>query len=291
MPHRTETTLWAISDVHVRFARNREVIGKLARPDSAPGTPQPGDWLIVAGDVAEKIPDVVSTLRQLRERFARVIWVPGNHELFNRPSERLVGKARYRALVGQLRAAGIDTPEDPYPVFGGVSICPLFTLYDYSFGPVSLDQARVRLDDAIAIAPYVDIPAWCQERLEYSRARLDLVRGPTILVNHWPLVIEPTRRLAQPELALWCGTVATREWPVRYHAKAVVYGHLHMPGQMMVDGIAHIDASLGYPFEPHRRAGLGARPSTAPGLAPGAGASRRPWPVPLAISKGIQPGL
>lgn len=248
-------TLWAVSDLHTTFAANRDVVDSLAPRD-------PGDWLIVAGDVAEKIPDVVATLTPLAQRFAKVVWVPGNHELFNRASERLRGKARYRALVGELRAIGVVTPEDPYPRFGPVTVCPLFTLYDYSFRPPGMTgltpaqavkKATVVLDDELAIAPYVDIAQWCAERLEYTAGRLDQVRGETVLVNHWPLVEEPTHRLYERDIALWCGTQATREWGIKYHAHAVIYGHLHIPGETRVTGIPHIDVSLGYPFDYHRR--------------------------------------
>lgn len=44
-------TLWAVSDLHVTFAQNQNTVDALMPQD-------PGDWLIVAGDVAEKIPDV-----------------------------------------------------------------------------------------------------------------------------------------------------------------------------------------------------------------------------------------
>lgn len=244
-------TLWAVSDLHVTFPENRAKVDELAGP---------GDWLIVAGDVAEKISPVVETLAGLISRFQRVLWVPGNHELFNRRSEKLTGKARYRALVGELRAIGVDTPEDPYPVFDGVTVCPLFTLYDYSFARPGLtpDNARFKLDDTLAIAPYVDIPAWCAERLDYTRARLDEVRGPTVLINHWPLVIEP---VAGRDVALWSGTTATRDWAVKYRARAVIHGHLHTPGERLVDGRRHLDVSLGYPFEHHP--------------------ASRPWPFPV----------
>lgn len=246
-------TLWAVSDLHVTFPRNRAQVDELAGR---------GDWLIVAGDVAEKIGPVVETLAGLMSRFERVIWVPGNHELFNRRSEQLIGRARYRALVGQLRAVGVDTPEDPYPVFDGVTVCPLFTLYDYSFARPGLTpgNARIKLDDTLAIAPYVDIPGWCAERLDYTRGRLDELSGPTVLVNHWPLVIEPVRGL---DIALWSGTTATRDWAVKYRSRCVIYGHLHRPGEMLVDGRRHVDVSLGYPFEP--------RPVP------------RPWPFPVLV--------
>lgn len=255
-------TLWATSDLHITFAHNQKIVDSLFPRD-------PGDWLIVAGDVAERIPDVVRTMAQLAERFATVIWVPGNHELFNRKSDRLKGKARYRSIVGQLRAIGVVTPEDPYPVFGGVAICPLFTLYDYSFRPLGLTakqaiaRATVKLDDELAIAPYVDVELWCAERLEYTEERLTATKGEKILINHWPLVVEPTRRLIEQDIALWCGSVATRDWAVKYHALMVIHGHLHIPAETRVDGISHIDVSLGYPFEKH-----------PPHI-------QRPWPFPV----------
>lgn len=256
-------TLWFASDLHVTWPANRERIARL-QPAG------PGDWLIAAGDVAERIDVVVDTLAALRRRFARVIWTPGNHELFSRPSDRFKGRARYRRLVELLRDVGVDTPEDEYPVFGEVTVAPLFTLYDYSFRPPELDAAqalaaanlaRATLDDELRIAPYVDIPAWSAERVAYSRRRLGDVTGPTLLANHWPLVVEPTQRLGKPEMALWCGTTATRSFAREFNAIGAVHGHLHMPGEIRVDGIPHLDVSLGYPFEQERM-------------------PRRAWPVP-----------
>lgn len=244
-------TLWVVSDLHVTWSENRERVEDL-QPDD------PGDWLIVAGDVAEAIDVVVETLASLRRRFARVIWTPGNHELFSRRHDRYRGKGRYRILVDLLREVGVDTPEDPYPVFGDVTIAPLFTFYDYSFRPPGIStvdalqaaqDARAMLDDVLYIAPYVDIPAWSRERVEYSRRRLSEIKGQTILVSHWPLAVEPTWALRAPEMALWCGTTATQDFARRYRAVAVVYGHLHMPRELEVDGIPHVDVSLGYPFE------------------------------------------
>ena len=69
------TSLLAISDLHVRYAENREIVEGL-RPASA------DDWLLVAGDVGETSTDVVETIGLLRERFGVVVWAPGNHELW-----------------------------------------------------------------------------------------------------------------------------------------------------------------------------------------------------------------
>ena len=69
------------------------------------------------------------------------------------------------------------------------------------------------------------------------------------MINHWPLVVEPTYQMRWQELALWCGTRHTRGWAERYNAEAVIYGHLHMPGITNVNGVKHIEVSLGYPRE------------------------------------------
>ncbi|WJZ02953.1 metallophosphoesterase family protein [Corynebacterium freiburgense] len=247
-------TLWAVADLHAAVKANAEAIDRI-QPE------QPGDWLIVAGDVAERTELVLHVLKNLRRKFARVIWVPGNHELFSRSSDRHQGRAKYDELVEGCRRIDVLTPEDPYPVFAGCTIVPLFTLYDYSFRApgYTVEQAvqaahdrQVMMTDEFAIAPFVDVRAWCWDRLAYSVKRLSKVSGPTVLINHWPLVVEPVDKMAVRELAPWCGTRHTRSWASRYEAKAVVFGHLHMPGTYVVEGIKHHEVSLGYPREWHR---------------------------------------
>ncbi|WP_018298011.1 metallophosphoesterase family protein [Corynebacterium lubricantis] len=245
------TTLWAVSDLHAAVKSNHERIDTLVPPN-------PDDWLIVAGDVAERSEMVVRVLWELSRRYAKVIWVPGNHELFSRSADRFRGRNKYEELVRELRQIGVVTPEDDYPVFGDVTVVPLFTLYDYSFrGPgMSVEEAvesakekQIMMTDEVAIAPFVDIRAWCWDRLTYSIKRLSKIDGPTVLVNHWPLVQEPTLGLRWAEIALWCGTRHTRGWAKRYNAKKVIYGHLHMPSEMLVDDVVHVEVSLGYPKE------------------------------------------
>lgn len=259
--------LWAVSDLHVRYPDNRAIAADLRPTD-------PGDWLIVAGDVAEQVDDVVATLALLRSRWARVIWVPGNHELWTRGKDpvQLRGVARYERLVAECRALGVDTPEDEFPVWTGeggpVVVAPLFLLYDYSFLPEGAATAEEGLaiaraagvlatDEHVLYAePYPDRAAWCAARVVESRRRLDALDPtlPTVLVNHWPMTRFPTRVLRHPEFALWCGTTATADWHVRYRAQVVVYGHLHIPRVTTEDGVRFVEVSLGYPREWRSRA-------------------------------------
>ncbi len=211
--------LLAVSDLHVVYDDNRTLVEKL-RPASD------DDWLIVAGDVAEKYADVEWAMRLLSGRFSRVIWAPGNHELWTHPQDpcELRGEERYLRLVRLCRELGISTPEDPYPVWRGdggpVVVAPLFVLYDYSFlapGATTKEESlRLAHESGVVCSdeyflhpdPYPSRDAWCRSRVEETERRLSAVDPslPTVLVSHYPLVRDPTRVLHYPQFAQWCGT-------------------------------------------------------------------------------------
>src|ERR1039457_3091619 len=117
LAHAPAPKLLAVSDLHVAFPENREIVANLW-PESA------GDWLLVAGDVGEIVADIEWALRTLSERFAVVVWVPGNHELWTHQADpvQLRGEARYWHLVDLCRSLGVVTPEDPYLVWDGPGI-------------------------------------------------------------------------------------------------------------------------------------------------------------------------
>jgi 3',5'-cyclic AMP phosphodiesterase CpdA len=259
--------LLAVSDLHVAYRENRQVTDQL-RPSSD------ADWLLVAGDVGEMVADVEWVMKALAGRFSTVVWAPGNHELWT-PREdpvQLRGEERYRHLVDLCRGLGVITPEDPYPIWQGeggpVTVAPLFLLYDYTFRRDGLETKEAALAQAYEAGvvctdemllhpdPYPTRDAWCQARLEVTERRLAaLAPGTsTVLVNHFPLVREPTRVLRYPDFAQWCGTVHTADWHVRFRAAAVVYGHLHIPRTTWYDGVRFEEVSLGYPREWQPRA-------------------------------------
>lgn len=256
------STLYAVSDLHVSYAENLRLVEGL-RPGS------PADWLIVAGDVGERLAAVEATLRLLRGRFAKVIWAPGNHELWTRADDpvQLRGARRYDRLVEMCREIDVLTPEDEYAVWHGEDgpavVAPLFLLYDYSFrapgtttkqeslayayrtGVVCTDERLLHPD------PYPDRESWCADRVARTERRLAAIDPalPTVLVTHWPLHRHPTEVLRYPEFAQWCGTELTADWHLRFRATAAVYGHLHIPRTTWQDGVRFEEVSLGYPRE------------------------------------------
>jgi len=256
--------LLAISDLHVGYEANREIVERL-RPETDE------DWLIVAGDVGERFADIIWALSTLKRHFGTVIWLPGNHELWT-PSDdpvTLRGEARYQYLVRQARGLGVITPEDPYPVWQGprgpVAVCPLFLLYDYSWrdgtpGATTKEQALAYSHELGVVCtdemflhpdPLPGRDDWCRARVALTESRLSALDPdlPTVLANHWPLQRDPTAILRYPSFALWCGTELTEDWHTRFRAAEVVYGHLHIPRVTWLDGVRFTEVSLGYPRE------------------------------------------
>lgn len=259
--------LWAISDLHLSHPGNRGVLNQVpAHRD---------DWLIVAGDIGDGYGHLARCFDVLCRRFKRVIWTPGNHDLWSRPGSPSArrGVELYRWLVEIARRHGVLTPEDPYPVFphpeGDLIIAPLFLLFDYSFRPDD-----VRMDDVVRWARQTDIvaadeyflrsdpfrnrAAWCAALCAAARQRLAACPAdlPKILVNHYPLEESLAVLPRAPRFAPWCGTRLTRGWHIRFNARAVVYGHLHIRGTRWLDRVPFQEVSLGYPTQWHREFGV-----------------------------------
>jgi predicted phosphodiesterase len=249
--------LWAISDLHLANPANRAAISAIS--------PHSEDWLALAGDLGESDAHLHFAFDCLNARFAQLVWIPGNHELWT-STDGPRGEARYRMLVDLARSHGVLTPEDPYPLWPGdgppTVIAPLFVLYDYTFRPDELPadqvlawaaEADILCADEILLPsdPYPTRTAWCQARVAQTAARL-ASRPPgtaTVLINHYPLRRAHARRPRIPRFAPWCGTRLTEAWPERFAARAVVYGHLHVRRSFVEASIAFHEVSLGYPHQ------------------------------------------
>lgn len=70
--------VYAISDLHVDYKENLNIITSLCREDYA------NDVLLVAGDVSDNLELLEVTLNHLQSVFHQVFFVPGNHELWIR---------------------------------------------------------------------------------------------------------------------------------------------------------------------------------------------------------------
>jgi 3',5'-cyclic AMP phosphodiesterase CpdA len=260
--------LYAISDLHIACDVNRRAVEDIS--------PMPDDWLILAGDVCERESDLRWALETLRPRFARILWTPGNHELWTLQDNghALRGEAKYRSLLAICRELGVVTPEDAYPLWEGgggpAYIASVFLLYDYSFRPDGLP-----LEEAVSWAqtggvvcadehllhpdPHRSREAWCADRVSLTERRLaaaQATRIPIVLVNHFPLRRDLASTPLIPRFSLWCGTRRTEEWHTQYNIRVVVSGHVHIRGTQWRNGVRFEEVSLGYPRQWQQSRGI-----------------------------------
>lgn len=260
--------LYAVSDLHLANRANRLALEALP--------PHPGDWLILAGDTGETELHLRYALSILTRRFKRVLWVPGNHDLWTMPLDRfaLRGEAKYRRLVAICREYGVLTPEDPYVIWPGCSarylLVPLFVLYDYSFRPDNVkpenavdwavESGVICTDEELLIPePYGSIPEWCRQRCRYTEQRLENISPGVslILINHFPLHRDLVRLRRFKRFSIWCGTRCTEDWHKRFPVSVVVYGHIHRRSTDYREGIRFEEVSFGYPRDWNETKGLG----------------------------------
>jgi len=262
--------LYAISDLHL--ANKPNFLALEALP------PHPQDWLIIAGDVGELEEHLKFALIILKSRFKKLLWVPGNHDLWTLPSHKnqLRGEARYRRLVSICRDYGVLTPEDPYPVFHLTGekylVVPMFLLYDYSFRPKQVPEHKavswaaetgvVCTDEELLHPdPYLSRAQWCIQRCRYTEDRLEAAvkdneNTPMVLINHFPMRRDMAQLRQFPRFSIWCGTQRTEDWHTRFPVSVVVYGHMHIRSTQYRDGVRFEEVSLGYPRDWTNKRGI-----------------------------------
>jgi Icc-related predicted phosphoesterase len=249
--------VWAISDLHLSYKENRALLLEL--PDFA------DDWLIVAGDIGEKLEYHRFAWQELSKHFAKIIWTPGNHDLWTMPhSTDGKGQHKYASLIKIAREYGVITPEDPFCKITIAEqtycIVPLFTLYDYSFRPndvpaaKALDwahEARIYSNDEnyLLSSPFSSVPNWARARFKIAEERLGALPPDLqlIVVTHYPLLSELCRLYRIPRYSIWCGSKITESWIKRYNISIAISGHMHMRATDYRLGVRFEEVSLGYP--------------------------------------------
>ena len=261
--------LYAISDLHLANRPNCTALEALP--------PHPEDWLILAGDIGEIDEHLKFALYILTRRFRRVIWVPGNHDLWTLPAHpsRLRGEARYRYQVSICRDFGVLTPEDPYETWHDEKegrdylLVPMFLLYDYSFRPAHIPEEKavdwaaesgvVCTDEELLHPdPFDSVSTWCAQRCKYTENRLKNIPAAAsiVLINHFPLLEDMAHLPRFPRFSVWCGTKRTVDWHTRYPVSVVVYGHMHMRGTQYRGGVRFEEVSMGYPRDWNQARGM-----------------------------------
>jgi len=135
---RSVERVWAVSDIHTDAKENLEFMERLDSQAYA------ADALIVAGDISDDLAVVRRTLRGLRAKFARVFFVPGNHDLWVARQHNVDGcidsLQKLRALERICTEEGVDTRPQRLLAANGAGVSDLWILPVISWHCRSFDE-------------------------------------------------------------------------------------------------------------------------------------------------------
>lgn len=279
---RLNARVFAVSDLHTDVASGKN----MSWVTSLSSTDYQSDCLIVAGDVAGNLQTTEKTLRALRSKFAQVVFVAGNHDLWvkhpgkknNQAGGDESSMARLRALDLLCKRLGVDT--GPVEVAGRCLVCPLLAWYARTTDPAALPAGyktstlQAWMDfwncdwDSVTASAGKGTDAKLEQAAEVNRTLLDLnaerlavlamLRSarpslPVVTFSHFVPradLLPDYDRLKFKELI----DVSISEGlePLIREAGAVVhvFGHTHIPVKKERDGITYLQQPLGYPGEP-----------------------------------------
>lgn len=237
--------VFAVSDIHVDYDANARWLETVSQDDYV------DDVLIVAGDVSDDISRLQWALETLARRFRRVLFVPGNHDLWViRDAPTTDSLAKFEALREVVD--GVGASMQSYGAHG-VAIVPLLAWYDYSFGAPSEELKAMWMDYRACRWPQGLDDAGVAARFAALNPRTAAPDAHTVITfSHYlpridlmPDYIPAKHRVVYPVL----GTARLDQELRRLGARIHVYGHSHVNRDIEIDGVAYVNNAFGYPRE------------------------------------------
>ncbi|MFK7916255.1 MAG: metallophosphoesterase [Pseudomonadales bacterium] len=247
--------LFAVSDLHVDYQPNVEWINALSRADFT------DDALIVAGDLSHRQELVLDNLAELAQRFAYVLFVPGNHDIWVSRQSPEDSLTRHDQLLQAVETAGVRTQPLILPE---LRIVPLLSWYDFSFGepirklrlawmdfhrcrwPQGWGEVEINANFLARNPNPASIGSSDDSRplvtFSHFMPRADLL--PELAVKHFGWLL--------PVLGGWSIDTALRRYQstARSSPHHHVYGHSHVNVDRAIDGVRYLNNARGYPNEP-----------------------------------------
>jgi predicted phosphodiesterase len=234
--------VFALSDLHIDYDVNAKWVADLSIAEYQ------DDVLILAGDVTDSWRLLDWCLSALARRFKKVLFVPGNHDLWVIREDREMNSLQkfddVRA-VAESSGASMQTFRE-----NGISIIPLLAWYDYSFGEPSEKLRAVWMDYRACRWPHgyteKDVTA---HFAAFNDKQVSVVGDTVITYSHFLPRIDLMPGFARKLLYPVLGSARLESQLRKLNSKIHVYGHSHVNRHVKIDGVSYINNAFGYPRE------------------------------------------
>jgi predicted phosphodiesterase len=237
--------VFALSDLHIDYEVNAKWVADLSVAEYQ------DDVLILAGDVTDSWRLLDWCLSALVRRFKKLLFVPGNHDLWVIREDREMDswqKFDDVRVVAESSGASMEAFRE-----NGTSIIPLLAWYDYSFGEPSEKLRAVWRDYRACRWPRGYTERDVAARFASFNENHDSAAGDTVItyshflprIDLMPEFVAHSNRLLYPVL----GCAQLENQLRRLNSNIHVYGHSHVNRQVQIDGVSYINNAFGYPKE------------------------------------------
>lgn len=236
--------IFAVSDIHIDYKDNYNWLLNLSTLDYRE------DILLLAGDITDNLTLLEECFVHLNKIFYKVVFVPGNHELWLRAESEKTSIDKFTAIIKLAGEIGIHTQSFSE---GAVTIIPLLSWYDLSFGPVDDDTASIWADFRHCVWPpewsLSDVTAYflSQNTLSPQEKENTVISFSHFLpwIELMPDFIPERHRKIFPLL----GSQKLGKQIDTIKPDIHVYGHSHINQNKYINGVRYINNALGYPSE------------------------------------------
>ncbi|NKB61083.1 MAG: hypothetical protein GKR95_02715 [Gammaproteobacteria bacterium] len=237
--------VYTISDLHVDYPANRQWL------DSLSETQFQQDVLILPGDISDDRKLLSQVFNKLKSCFFEVIYVPGNHDLWVPRDQTLTSLKKFEEVLDLADSMSVVTGVWSHEA---LTIVPLFSWYDYSFGSPCEWLRRSWMDyylcnweefsdEAVAVTDFF---------LSKNESRLSVKNHHVISCSHFlprldlmPDHIPFEHQRVYPVLGSWKLDQQIRQLGSNMH----IYGHSHVNRDVTLEGIHYINNAFGNPKE------------------------------------------
>lgn len=238
--------VFAVSDIHIDYEANAQWVANLSVSEYQ------DDVLILAGDVTDTLRKLDWCLTTLAKRFRKVLFVPGNHDLWViRDGPHKSSLQKFDEVVAAVESSGASMQTFRAE---GVTIVPLLTWYDYSFGQPNDELRSVWMDYRACRWPSGYTEKDVTAHFSALNETVTPHGGKIITYSHFlprldlmPSYIPFVSRMLYPVLG---STQLDRELRA-LRSSLHVYGHSHVNRHVTIDGVTYINNAFGYPTEAH----------------------------------------
>lgn len=262
--------IFAISDIHVDFQENNNWIDGISEFEHK------DDILLLAGDVCHNLEQLQDTLLQLRAKFKRLFFVPGNHDLWIRGEPFRNSLEKFEIIIKFCENNDISIRPEKH---NNISIIPLFSWYTgpddgddslYWPKPGEDESNRMWSDNLFVKWPNSKFPKSASQYFfnlnseilinNYSETVISMshfIPRKEMMFAEYPPILDPERvkkydRSPEFNFSRVAGSKLIEKQIRQVGSKLHVYGHQHINRDREIDNVRYVAHCLGYPNERKR---------------------------------------